>query len=73
MFLENKWNTADATTQKNEAEQKSVLKGTESQRGSNLSNKIHKILNKEQVTAIILDSVPGCTFPLYLELETVET
>lgn len=30
MFLENKWNTADATTQKNEAEQKSVLRGTES-------------------------------------------
>lgn len=30
MFLENKCNTTDAITQKNEAEQKSVLRGTES-------------------------------------------
>lgn len=24
------------------------------------------------MTAVIMDSVPGCTFPLYLELHTVE-
>lgn len=64
MFLEHKCNTNDAITQKNEAKQKPVLRGSESQRDSNPSSKIHKVLNKEQVTAVILDSISVCTFSL---------
>ena len=72
MFLENKCNATDAITQKNEAKQKSVLRGAESQRAADLANGIHEILNKGQVTAIILDPMPGSAFPLDLELCTAE-
>lgn len=72
MFLEHKCNTTDAITQKNEAKYKSILRGTELQRASNPFNKGHKVLTNEQVTATILDSIPVCIFPFYLELHTVK-